>query len=42
MWSGLTGANAAILLTGKNGFLHQDGASFKKLAPCENSVFCSY
>ena len=40
MWSGLTRANAAILLTGEKRSLQQDGASFKKLAPCENSVFC--
>jgi phosphate-selective porin len=39
MWSGLTGANATILLTGEKRSLQQDGASFKKIAPCENSVF---
>jgi len=41
MWSGLTWANATILLTGENGSLQQNGASFKKFAPCENAVFCS-
>jgi len=29
MWSGLTRVNAAILLTGENRSLQQDGASFK-------------
>jgi hypothetical protein len=33
MWSGLTGANATILLTGENRSLQQDGVSFKKIGP---------
>jgi hypothetical protein len=42
MRSGLTGVNATIQFTGEIRSLQQDGTFFKKMAPFENSVFCSH